>query len=95
LIKTIIQTILRNIKSAFNKYRSSLLLTIFNYLTFVILSVTNFFLWRYIKSRNLSASAKGESHKHLYISVTFAVSYLYKGIFNNLYTAIPEKMNDF
>jgi hypothetical protein len=61
----------------------------------VLLSITNYYLLNYIKSRNLSATATVESKKHLYISITFAVSYLYKGVYNTFLAAYPSQMEDF
>ena len=65
-----------------------------NYMTFTFLSITNYFLLRYIKSRNLSNTAKVEIWKHLIISGTFAVSYLYKGIYTTLH-GFSNVLNDF
>ena len=59
------------------------------------MQLTNLFLYRYIKSRNLSATAKVESKKHLFISLTFAISYLYKGIYNTFLAAKPTEMDNF
>lgn len=78
-----------------NLYRSLVVLSMLNYGTFVLLMITNFILWKYVKSRNLSASAQVESRKHLFISITFAVSYLYKGAYNTVIIAVPDGMASF
>jgi hypothetical protein len=59
------------------------------------MSATNLMLYRYIRSRNLSATARVEGTKHLVISIAFGVSYLYKGIWNTLYAGEAQVMYDF
>ena len=78
-----------------NPHRMQIWLAILHYLTFFFLSLTNLYLWRYIKARTLSTTARVEGWKHFRISVIFAVSYLYKGVYANLIAAIHPKMEEF
>ena len=66
-----------------------------NYLTLFFLSLTNWYLWKYIKARTLSASARVEGWKHFRISVIYAISFVYKGVYANLIYAIHPTMEDF
>ena len=70
-------------------------LTVLNYLTLFFLSLTNLYLWTYIKARTLSASAQVEGWKHFRISVIYAISFIYKGVYANLIYAIHPTMENF
>ena len=66
-----------------------------NYGTFVTMGIVNIKLWLFIKKRTFCASAKVEGAKHLCISIVFALSFLYKGIYNTLMASVPGSMRDF
>lgn len=70
-------------------------LSILHYLTFFLLSLTNLHLWRYIKARTLTASARVEGWKHFRISLIYAVSFVYKGVYANLIYSIHADMERF
>ena len=70
-------------------------LSILHYLTFFLLSLTNLHLWRYIKARTLTASARVEGWKHFRISLIYAVSFIYKGVYANLIYSIHADMERF
>jgi hypothetical protein len=70
-------------------------LSILHYLTFFLLSLTNLHLWRYIKARTLTASARVEGWKHFRISLIYAVSFVYKGVYANLIYSIHADMENF
>jgi hypothetical protein len=46
--------------------------------------INNWFLWKYITSKKLSSSARVENKKFVALSVVFAISFLYRAIFNNI-----------
>ena len=54
------------------------------YFTFIAMMTTNWFLWRHLKKKNLTSPSKKEGCKHLVISVVFAISFLYRALFNNI-----------
>lgn len=70
-------------------------LSILHYLTFFLLSLTNLHLWRYIKARTLTASARVEGWKHFRISLIYAFSFVYKGVYANLIYSIHAEMERF
>lgn len=63
-------------------------------MTFVLLMITNWFLWNYIKRHNLRSisniskknSSMGgvENIKYMTISLVFAISYIYRGMYDTL-----------
>lgn len=47
--------------------------------------LNNWFLWGHIKNHNyLTSSTRSEGRKHLLMSLAFAVSFLYRAIFNTI-----------
>ena len=60
------------------------------YFTFILLMVTNWFLWNYIKRRKLGHV---DSMKNIKISIVFALSYIYRGVYDT-FLAYTEKIDD-
>ncbi len=51
------------------------------YLTFILLMITNWFLWKYTTKYNLSGAS---SSKYMTISLVFAVSYMYRAVYDTI-----------
>lgn len=64
------------------------------YVTFVAMMVNNLALWYHIKGLNLTSQNRKEGIKHLTISIIFAVSFLYRAIYNSIrgYTDVIDEL---
>ena len=62
------------------------------YITFVLLMLNNFFLYQYLRKKN--RMTQEQKFKQLAVSITFAVSYLYRSICDSIQDANSSLFGD-